>query len=500
MQLHGCLYGKFQKFFLAKHILFGLIMNFLELSVTMKTAGSDSAHGSTEYPDKENFMNQKLKSAVKILVFVLVLLLPVQSMAQVMKTTIDLPLRARASSTSTKLGVIPKGTEINIDRTTGNWVLTAYAGKAGYSGLKYLTPTANTEMCAVTTDLRLRSGPGTSYASLLKIPKHTPIPVFERQGNWIKTVWSGKIGWVGVKYTKTMIEMPQLQITLQTSFRTGPGSSYSRIGYVPRSAIIPVLGTSGNWVKSWYFGRIGWISRSYLAQPMTSGFRTQALPDLSGFSNHELNWDYTKTATLSAFPELGGAYRYEDNAVHLTFDCGYENGYTAQYLDVLKANGLRARFYVTGFFIKTEPELVRRMLAEGHEVGNHTDIHPDSVALMEQSPQLVYDDMVGWEELFHDATGSYPSTWFYRAPSGIYSERTLALVQWMGYQSEFWEVALDDWNPQKQMTQEATMHVLKRDTKPGSIVLLHCVSSTNIKILQEYIDWIHAQSWTIATP
>ena len=140
------------------------------------------------------------------------------------------------------------------------------------------------------------------------------------------------------------------------------------------------------------------------------------------------------------------------------------------------------------------------MLAEGHEVGNHSDIHPDSVDLMEQSPQLVYDDMVGWEELYYDATGSYPSTWFYRAPSGIYSERTLALAQWMGYKSEFWEVAMDDWNPQKQMTPEATMQVLRRDTKPGSIVLLHCVSSTNIKILQDYIDWIHAQGWSIATP
>lgn len=449
-------------------------------------------------------MKTTKKAAVFLLLFAIILLSPIRALAnEFLKTTTDLRLRAGPSTTAAILNVIPQGTEIEIYDTTGTWAKTSYSGTNGYSSLIYMAPTASTTMTMVTIDLRLRTGPSVNYGILAVIPRTTPVPVLGKSGSWIKTVWSGKVGWISGPYTKLLSELPKLTTTTTLNFRSGPSTAYSIIGKVPQGTRIPVLSasSSGNWIKTWYNARVGWLSKAYLTNSIT-GTRPSSPPDyILDYSNTKLAWSssYPEDSAY-AYPQLGGHYRYNDGLIHLTFDLGYENGLTEGFLDVLKSRNVKARFYVTGYYLRSEPELVRRMLAEGHQVGNHSDQHPDTVDLMASSLQRVYDDLRAWEEEYKRVTGGYPSKWYYRPPSGIFSQRVLGLTWWMGYQTELWQVALADWDPNNQLSEEYTMNHLMTNTQPGSIVLLHAVSSTNLKISGKYIDEIRAKGWQFAAP
>src|SRR5690606_16943385 len=118
----------------------------------------------------------------------------------------------------------------------------------------------------------------------------------------------------------------------------------------------------------------------------------------------------------------------------------------------------------------------------GHQVGNHSWSHPDTVDLMADSMALVYNDLMRWENQYQAAIGQSPARWYYRPPSGIFSERTLGLVHWMGYTTELYQVALRDWDPENQLSPEVTLESLLNRTKQGSIVLLHVVSSSDLEV------------------
>lgn len=450
-------------------------------------------------------MKQNRKNLGRLLlVFTILVALPVEALAaQFMKTTTDLRLRSGASSATSILDVIPKGTQIEIIDTTGVWANTRYNAKTGFASLLYMAPTPATIMTMVTIDLRLRQGPSTAYSILAVIPKNTPIPVLDRSGGWIKTLWAGKVGWVGGTYTKLLSLLPQLETSVDLNFRAGPGTGYAILQKIPRGTRLLVLAQSlsGSWVKTWYNAKVGWVSKSYLVLPATS-FRPASPPSfILDYSNQKISWSQLYPEDYHyGYPELGGRYRYTDGKVHLTLDLGYENGLTGGFLDILKAKNVKVKFYVTGYYLRTQPGLVRRILSEGHLIGNHSDKHLDTVDLMASSLQKVYDDLRVWEEEYRTVTGTYPRKWFYRPPSGIFSERTFGLLYWMGYKSELWQVALADWDPEDQLSEAYTLDRLMTDTKQGSLVLLHGVSSTNQKILGRYIDGIRAKGWNFADP
>jgi len=151
-------------------------------------------------------------------------------------------------------------------------------------------------------------------------------------------------------------------------------------------------------------------------------------------------------SSISAGLSKYGAYWIgspNEKAVYLTFDEGYENGYTARILDTLKANKVKAAFFVTGHYLKTQPELVKRMVEEGHIVGNHTDTHP---SLPDVSDEQIKKELQTVEEGFEKVTG-HKEMKYLRPPKGEYSERTLALTRELGYHNIFWSLALVDWVP-----------------------------------------------------
>ncbi|MCI9052617.1 MAG: delta-lactam-biosynthetic de-N-acetylase [Lachnospiraceae bacterium] len=174
----------------------------------------------------------------------------------------------------------------------------------------------------------------------------------------------------------------------------------------------------------------------------------------------------------------------EEKVIYLTFDAGYENGNTAAILDALKKHNAPATFFLVGNYIETSPDLVKRMVAEGHTVGNHTYHHPDMSKI---STKEAFEKELGdLEKLFEETVGQ-SMVKFYRPPQGKYSESNLKMANEMGYKTFFWSLAYVDWYEDKQPTKEEAFKKLLGRIHPGAIVLLHSTSKTNGEILDELL-------------
>ena len=182
--------------------------------------------------------------------------------------------------------------------------------------------------------------------------------------------------------------------------------------------------------------------------------------------------------------DLGAAYVGDgsEKVLYLTFDAGYENGCTEQILDALAKHDAKAAFFLVGHYMQTNPDLVRRMAAEGHTVANHTMHHPD----MSQKTGVEFDkELQDLETLYREVTGGELSR-FYRPPQGVYSEENLRRAQALGYRTVFWSLAYVDWQD-AQPTREQAMEKLIPRTHNGAVVLLHSTSQTNALILDELL-------------
>ena len=174
----------------------------------------------------------------------------------------------------------------------------------------------------------------------------------------------------------------------------------------------------------------------------------------------------------------------DEKVLYLTFDAGYENGNTPAILDALKKHNVSATFFVVGTYIESEPDLIRRMVEEGHTVGNHTWHHPDmsGIETMEEFTKELSDV----EDAFQEVTGQ-EMTRYYRPPRGIYSKSNLEMAKELGYKTFFWSLAYVDWYTDDQPTKEEAFDKLLSRIHPGAIVLLHSTSSTNAEILDELL-------------
>ena len=170
--------------------------------------------------------------------------------------------------------------------------------------------------------------------------------------------------------------------------------------------------------------------------------------------------------------------------IYLTFDCGYENGYTDSILDTLKKHNAPAAFFVVGNMIESAPDLIRRMVAEGHIVGNHTYHHPDMSSISEQS--AFQKELESLEALFQETTGQTMSK-YYRPPQGKYNVENLRQAKALGYKTILWSLAYVDWYVDDQPTPEQAYSKLLPRIHDGAIVLLHSTSRTNAEILDELL-------------
>ena len=173
-----------------------------------------------------------------------------------------------------------------------------------------------------------------------------------------------------------------------------------------------------------------------------------------------------------------------EKVIYLTFDAGYENGATERILDTLQKHNVKAAFFLVGNYIEKNADLVRRMVEEGHTVGNHTMHHPDMSGISDK--QAFTRELQDLEALYREKTGkSLPK--YYRPPQGIYSEENLKMAKELGYRTVFWSLAYVDWKNDSQPTKEEAFAKLLPRIHPGAVVLLHSTSETNAEILDELL-------------
>lgn len=224
-------------------------------------------------------------------------------------------------------------------------------------------------------------------------------------------------------------------------------------------------------------------------------------------SNAPIHWGFKK-ARDEVPPEAGKNYdellaKYgafykgnpEKKVIYLTFDNGYENGYTEKILDVLKKEQVPATFFVTGHYLETAPELAKRMVQEGHMIGNHSWSHPDFTQI---SDEKIREELDRVKQKTMELTGQKDML-FLRPPRGIFSERTLKVARDAGYIHVFWSLAFVDWNVNQQRGWEYSYNEIMRQIHPGAVLLLHTVSKDNADALEKAIQDLKKRGYTFAS-
>ena len=219
-------------------------------------------------------------------------------------------------------------------------------------------------------------------------------------------------------------------------------------------------------------------------------------------SNKKIGWGIKRNDNHEQ-PDLGSENKklIEENGdiaignkdqpfIYLTFDLGYEAGYTPKILDVLKENGVQATFFITGHYLNTEPELVQRMIDENHIVGNHTSSHS---SMPDLDNDKLKEDITKLHKAVFEKFG-YEMKYF-RPPKGEYSQRTLNLTKSLGYTTVMWSFAYDDWDENKQGKEQYAKDKILSNLHNGEVMLLHATSKDNSNILDEVIKEIKAQGY-----
>ena len=172
----------------------------------------------------------------------------------------------------------------------------------------------------------------------------------------------------------------------------------------------------------------------------------------------------------------------KDKSIYLTFDEGYEAGYTEKILDILEKNDIKATFFITAHYLNTQEELVKKMIDEGHIVGNHTVNHKSMPSLSEEEIKKEVMDLhqVIYEKFNYEMK-------YIRPPKGEFSERTLNITNSLGYTTVMWSFAYEDWNEDKQPSEEQSKKKILENIHNGEIMLLHGNSKTNTNILEDVI-------------
>ena len=181
-----------------------------------------------------------------------------------------------------------------------------------------------------------------------------------------------------------------------------------------------------------------------------------------------------------------------EKPVFLTFDCGYENGYTPGILDVLKKHKAPAAFFVCKHFIEDQPDLIKKMKEEGHVVGNHTSNH---ICMPESDERTIREEIADNANYMKEATG-YEMDPFFRPPKGEYSERTLQITKNMGYTTVFWSLAYPDYDVNNQPGADYVIERFDKYIHPGAIPLIHNISESNAQALDTVLTNLEKEGYS----
>lgn len=218
------------------------------------------------------------------------------------------------------------------------------------------------------------------------------------------------------------------------------------------------------------------VAYDWYFKPTTDNSQPEVIPEADFLDNYDVIY-------------LGNK---DEKTLYLTFDAGYDNGCHTDILDTLAQKNVKAAFFVDGNFVKTNPDIVKRMASEGHLVCNHSKNHPDMTKYADLSEYR--EQINGWNDLVTDL-GITPSGYF-RFPSGRFSKRALEYNKELGLTTVFWSFAYYDWVESDQPTQADAKQKIYSRVHNGAVLLLHSTSETNAKILPDVIDDLTAQGYT----
>ena len=225
-----------------------------------------------------------------------------------------------------------------------------------------------------------------------------------------------------------------------------------------------------------------------------SANQTSITTSTSSLSNKKIGWGIKRNDNHEQ-PDLGSKNKEllekydgiamgnkEEKIVYLTFDEGYEAGYTPKLLDILKQNNVKAAFFITAHYLNTQSELVQRMIDEGHIVGNHTVNHKSMPSI---NNETIEKEIMQLHQAMYEKFGYEMK--YLRPPKGEFSERTLQKTNSLGYKTVMWSFAYCDWDEKKQPSQEEAIKIITNNFHSGEIMLLHSNSKTNSEVLDTII-------------
>lgn len=240
----------------------------------------------------------------------------------------------------------------------------------------------------------------------------------------------------------------------------------------------PLVKADFHWEKRADFDKLATkaISHSY-------GVAAQEKP-------HNISIDAQKFFDEKNFDAICYDSKTSQKVLYLTFDCGYENGCTEMILDVLKEKNVSAAFFCTLPQMRDNREIISRMIKEGHIVGNHSVTHPDFSTL---SDSKIVDELKGFDDYIRQEFGY--SALYFRFPEGKYSEKSLSVINSLGYKCVFWSLAYADWDINNQKGASYALETVMSRIHPGAVILLHAVSPDNANALASIIDACHSMGY-----
>lgn len=192
---------------------------------------------------------------------------------------------------------------------------------------------------------------------------------------------------------------------------------------------------------------------------------------------------------------LNDSVEDEDKVIYMTIDCGYGSSHTQIMLDTFKKHNMKVMFFVTKFFIDSNPDYVKRMVEEGHMVGNHSVSHADLTSLTDEE---IYNEIIGCEEAFYNVTGKQMDLYF-RPPEGAYSKRTMQITEDLGYKTIFWSIAYNDYDKKNQPGEAYVIDHFATYHHNGAIPLMHNDSSSNLEAMDEVLTLLKEQGYRFGT-
>lgn len=218
-----------------------------------------------------------------------------------------------------------------------------------------------------------------------------------------------------------------------------------------------------------------------VTSPELSTLSVESVPWGPGKSTNDQNQSTACLSLQEKYKDLGSIFIMDTDKIYLSFDLGYEAGFTENILDTLKENNIKAMFFLTDSYARNQEPIVTRILAEGHTVGNHSTTHADMPPL---SDEAATQEIMGMHKTMEDMYGYTP--YLFRFPSGIFSEKSLAIATQNGYHSVFWSFAYNDWDNNLQPEYSSALEKTTQSLHKGAVYLLHPMQ-TNSEILDEFI-------------